>query len=600
MNVRHLLIIGVVGGGGLLVAFGLARLWLSEWRLTGAATSSGEPARSPVRRWHVAVLAIILCGATILRLQGVEQRGMTHVEVYVPGIDLPPDISEPAPRTTLRDVVLWHWQNELHPPGYYVFMFGWTRAFGTGLFSIRLPSVLLGVASVALLFALGARLFNPLTGLAAATLLAINGHQIYWSQHARMYIVASALGLLSTLLLFDLLRKPERAPLREAAYIVVTWLALFTQLLPWALLAAQILAVALFARAPSGSYPRLIRSQALIVILGTPFFAHALLHSRESYLERPGAGFLRNYLAFGFLFEPEDFSRPVRTEPALAAGLAAIAAVVCLWFALRRYRERLITAGNIPASQSGVGPVAFGSALLTVGLAMLSWNKQGLVAAAAILPMVTWILMAAMPRLWPRLQRLQERLPRTGLGDGPAFAMLMTLVPMFAVFVVSLKNPIMSSRAVVLFVPMLVLLLAAGLVAMSRHRIGVAAMAAVILAVHVVSIRYYRVIPTPVDYRGLAAHLTSDIQSGDMIFVPAQRFGVTPLFYHLDRTITDRLVAGSFGDRVRQKPNARIWVPLFGEQEPIDSIAEALRGYKLETTLLAHRAQARLYVPVSR
>ncbi len=601
MNLRHVLIVAAMGSGSLLVAFGLLQHWRNERRLAEVEKGTTSGARTseawPVRRWHLALLAVILCVAAILRLYGLEQRGMTHVEVYVPGIELPANISEPPPRTNIKDVVLWHWQGELHPPGYYFFMFGWTRAFGTGLFSIRLPSVLLGVACVALVFVFAVRLFDPVTGLVAATLLAINGHHIYWSQYARMYIMACALGLLSSILLYDLLRKPERAPLREAAYIVITWLALFTHVLSWALLAAQIVAVILFARASSGEYPRLLRTQAIVIMLGTPLVGHALMHSGVDYLDHATLRGLRNFLAFGFLFEPDGFSLPERSEPVWAVGAALVAALACLWFGLRAHAERHFTAEGV-AARGDTTAIAFGAAFCTLGLALLSWIRQGWVATAAAVAIVTWLVVLALPRLWPHVQRLRDRRPRPLLADGTAFTLVLALFPVAALSLVSLHKPLLVSRGLVPFVPFLVVLLSAGLVAMARHRVLAAAMATVVLIVHVASINFYRAIPAPRDYRGLAAQMKQEFRPDDMVFVPPGRWLTSPLFYDLQGT-APRLVADSFEVRMREKPDARIWVPLFSGLQPVDEIAAALRGRRVEKTLTALRAEARLYVPDS-
>jgi uncharacterized membrane protein len=139
------------------------------------------------------VLSVLLGGW--LRLSGLGARSVTHPEMYVPGIPLPAGISEPAERLTLTQVITGTLSSDTHPPGYYILMLPWTRVFGTSLQSMRLPSALLGIACIPLLYALGVLLGRPLSGAVAATFLALSGYHIFWSQVARMFALGCFLGL---------------------------------------------------------------------------------------------------------------------------------------------------------------------------------------------------------------------------------------------------------------------------------------------------------------------------------------------------------------------------------------------------------------------
>ena len=81
--------------------------------------------------------------------------------------------------------------------------------FGTGILALRLPSALFGVASIPLVYALGTREDGKATGLVAAGMLALNGHQVYWSEF-RGYVPACFLGLVTTVLLLKLTREVSR------------------------------------------------------------------------------------------------------------------------------------------------------------------------------------------------------------------------------------------------------------------------------------------------------------------------------------------------------------------------------------------------------
>src|SRR5215813_3948901 len=167
----------------------------------------------------------LLCVSLVLggwvRLSGLEAKSISHPEMYVPGIPLPEGISEPAPRMTLSRILTGTFSSDTHPPGYYLLMLPWTRVMGTSLRAIRLPSALLGLASVGLLFWLGSLAGRRLAGGVAAILLAASGYHIFWSQVARMFALACFLGLASTVVLLLIARGSRHRSLLTAVYVVL-------------------------------------------------------------------------------------------------------------------------------------------------------------------------------------------------------------------------------------------------------------------------------------------------------------------------------------------------------------------------------------------
>jgi hypothetical protein len=111
-----------------------------------------------------------------LRLFHLDRQSITHVELFVPGIELPVDLVEyPLPRLTMWKVVGGCISAEPHPQLYYMMILVLIHVFGTGVLALRLPTALCGVASVPLIYALGAREDRKATGLVAAAMLALNG-----------------------------------------------------------------------------------------------------------------------------------------------------------------------------------------------------------------------------------------------------------------------------------------------------------------------------------------------------------------------------------------------------------------------------------------
>jgi len=94
-----------------------------------------------------------------------------------------------------------------HPALIQVFLFYWTKIFGLSAFSIRLPFVLMGIASVPLAYLLGKKWFNEQTALFLAASIAFFEFPLLFSHIARPYVVGLfgvlCLNLLWTKILFE-------------------------------------------------------------------------------------------------------------------------------------------------------------------------------------------------------------------------------------------------------------------------------------------------------------------------------------------------------------------------------------------------------------
>lgn len=77
------------------------------------------------------------------------------------------------------------------PPLYHVILKAWTNIFGYSEISLRLPSVVFGVLTVALVFLIAKKLFNHKVAFLAGTFLALNPLAVYYSQEARRYSLAA-------------------------------------------------------------------------------------------------------------------------------------------------------------------------------------------------------------------------------------------------------------------------------------------------------------------------------------------------------------------------------------------------------------------------
>src|SRR5205823_8653991 len=99
------------------------------------------------------------------------------------------------------------------PPLYYAVVH-FFLTLGTSEIVLRLPSVLFGTASLALMFIVVTPLLGNRVALVSAGLLAISPFHVWYSQEARPYSLFLFLSLLSLALLQRIIDRPDSWPLR--------------------------------------------------------------------------------------------------------------------------------------------------------------------------------------------------------------------------------------------------------------------------------------------------------------------------------------------------------------------------------------------------
>lgn len=92
---------------------------------------------------------------------------------------------------SLFNLVTQYARADFHPPGWFITLWFWTRAFGYSEIAVRAPSVIFGLLTIWIIYLIGEKLVSNRVGLLAALLLAVNPLHIYYSQEARMYSMAT-------------------------------------------------------------------------------------------------------------------------------------------------------------------------------------------------------------------------------------------------------------------------------------------------------------------------------------------------------------------------------------------------------------------------
>lgn len=129
--------------------------------------------------------------------------------------------------------------SDFHPPLYHLLLKFWISIFGTSEVIVRLPSVMLGVGSILVTYSIAKNLFEKKTALIASTLIATAPLHIYYSQEARMYMLAAFLASVSVYFFLALLKKDNL--FNWLGFIIGTSLMLYSDYLPYLLLPVYVI-----------------------------------------------------------------------------------------------------------------------------------------------------------------------------------------------------------------------------------------------------------------------------------------------------------------------------------------------------------------------
>lgn len=171
----------------------------------------------------------------------------------------------------VKDLVFNYSLSDFHPPLYHILMRGWVLTFGSSEIALRMPSVILGVASIYVLYKIGKALFDEKTGLIAGTLLSVAPLHIYYSQEARMYMLAFFFAI-SSVYFFIMILKNDKL-LNWIGFIVSTVLLLYSDYLPYLMIPTYLIYLFISRRRISKSTAKsFIPAFLLIFICILPWF----------------------------------------------------------------------------------------------------------------------------------------------------------------------------------------------------------------------------------------------------------------------------------------------------------------------------------------
>lgn len=553
----------------------------------------------------LAGLAVVLAAAAGLRYHNLDPGTFTHPDACLPNADIPHDLSVPAPRHTLIDTLRVVAAAETHPPGFSTAMYFWTKVFGTDRVVVRIPAVLFGIGTVWLVYVLGARTEGRVAGLLAATVLALHGTHVYWSQEPRQYSMGYFFALLSTVMLAEVVSGRLRGRWGAVLYVLATLAALSSLIYAWPVLVAQMLWVAVRVGGPA--VPGVLRWQVVAFQAGTPLLALAAYQASE-LAHRSNHDLLTNvyqYVQFGFVFKPDVYiADPLRVPVAVGAAAFVLALFLLV---------RAVWAGPAPvpvvASTSGPPRVLFPLATAWAVVAILGFaavvrvmspGQERPVLAALAIPAIVAAAAAVLPWVWPALSRVAGLVDRAFArfpGAGSIAAWL-AIVPAAAAALLSLASPIFFDKGVLTFVPYLVLVIARGVVSFPHPAARAAAAAAVLAGVCPVGLWLQtNRLHTIWDYRDITDHVAPDVRPTDLIFLE-KNWSTTPLFLHMPAD-QYRYVQQNCPEAVAANPGARVWVVSLTDApfETRSGVRTALADYHVTRTIPTRNGTVYLYEP---
>jgi hypothetical protein len=533
------------------------------------------------------LLATVALGAG-LRLEGLERVGLTHAEVYAPNLAMPAWVSAPPPRQGLRDTLLGTLDHDNHPPGYYAALWAWTRSFGTGLATLRLPSALAGIATLLAIFWLARRRDGDAVALTAVALVAFHGHHVFWSQQARMWVFLGLFAVVSVGLLQGLAERWR--PGAALAYVAVTVAGLWFDYTYAVFVAAQLVWVLL--RGADGARPP--RAAGLVVCAAAasaPVLAFLGVHltlERTGYLDRVGwLATLGEFALFQSLLRPP-------APPAVLSAVASAGVLLLFGASVLLLLAGVLASPAAPPPAASPAPRAAGPRVLAALLGSASClalaatgHRAGIFAAAAVAPWLLLGVAALAGRGWPVASRgfLALRgagLRRRVLEDAAAFHLL---VPLVLLLLAALVVPSAAPRTLLFLSPFAAVLASRGLFArLQRPAARTLGVVALLLVCSVSVAQYKRPRPHRYDAQSLAAALRPHLAADDVVLVN-DAWWTQPVHYYLP---PDRYRTGDFGPHLRglgggaESAPRRVWVLVLDEQDvaAFEGLRPHLEGYR--------------------
>jgi mannosyltransferase len=348
-------------------------------------------------------------------------------------------------------------------PLYFLLLRGWITLTGTSEYAMRFFSLTFGVLCVPLIYVLGHRLFNQLTGLLAALLVTTSPYLTWYGQEVKMYTLVPALALLA---IYGLRRAVEGGDWHwRVVQVAATSLAFYSHILT----------------------ALLVPVQALLYLAWWP------------WARRQWAGVL-----------------------IILACLILPYLPLVAWQAPLMFQAR--ETGFYPYALDEMAEILLNG--WSLGTLSLGWPwGTGLMIVLAAWGLLSLLFRSPPPRRGGLGEGGHPLPRRSGWGGGGArLALICWLVtPLLIVWLISLRQPLFTDRYLIWTAPAFYLLVALGLASFQRIggwcRWAVVPLASAILAFNSVNLWQQAAVPIKSDFRAAAAYV-ADYHTPDEPIIP--------------------------------------------------------------------------------
>jgi 4-amino-4-deoxy-L-arabinose transferase-like glycosyltransferase len=271
---------------------------------------------------------------------------------------------------------------DVHPLLYYGVLWLWMKVFGQSVLAVRSLSVVISIAVLIAVFALGRALFNPLVGLLSGLLYALAPFQIHYGQEARMYVLMTFFLILGTLKLYQAVKEGPRRSV--VVFAISAALAMYCHILAIFYLVPLALLFLMVYRSRAALI-RIIQGSGLAIVLYMPWLIQLpgqISKVQQAYwIQRPGlAAFAQTIMAF-------IVDLPVRESllPFLFLVSLLVLVLVCLeYFRLVRHHQE----------DAGLGGLTLGLAWLPFVFLFAISQFRPLYVVRGLLPSAVMYLVA--------------------------------------------------------------------------------------------------------------------------------------------------------------------------------------------------------------
>jgi hypothetical protein len=170
---------------------------------------------------------------------------------------------------------------ESTPPLYFLLAWASDQIIGDGFFAIKLPSLLLGTATVPLIYLFGVRTVGRTAALIGAAIFALSSFEIFYATEGRAYATIAFLSVASTLTLLRMLEDERRS--RAVIFGLVTLALLYTHYTAVFVLGVQLAWALWFHR---DRVRRLLAVHAAIALAYVPWIPSFIFQSHDSAADR--------------------------------------------------------------------------------------------------------------------------------------------------------------------------------------------------------------------------------------------------------------------------------------------------------------------------